>query len=148
MPRTRAVIEPRPKKGGYRGVPKGHYATSADSEYVSLKRELHDHIAWVFRTAIASRDLTHADVGAHMGLSISAVRDRLSGKTDWSAEEAAALARWLSIPLSVLFSLDATVREIRSLNCRLISTTCTVLPTERNVSQTHKGGKRESSYAV
>lgn len=93
-------------------TPKGAFAGLAASEYREVEQFVREHVPVVLGVVMRRRGLTIAQLGEIMGLSPSAVKHRLSGRTEFSASELVGLARYLGLNPAVFYDPSFPIEEI------------------------------------
>lgn len=105
-----------PKKNGCdsppQRTPKGAFAGLAADEYREVERYVQEHVPVVLTIVMRRQGISVAKLGEIMGLSPSAVKHRLSGRTEFSISELVGLARYLGLDPAVFYDPDARIEEI------------------------------------
>lgn len=65
-----------------------------------MENNVRQHIATAVRDEMWKQHRTHRQLAAHMGLAQAGITLRLQGRRAWRAEELAAVAAWLGVPIS------------------------------------------------
>lgn len=103
------------KDDGKRYVPKGTYAHLADKVYLSKRDEVNDYAPRMLNLVLKLKGIEQEAFAARMGLSVSAFRDRLRGKTSISVGELVGAAMLLDVPLSVLIDRSTNMDQVLKL---------------------------------
>lgn len=73
-------------------VPKGSYKHLADKNYLEAKAQAIETVPTLLAVKLGEKGISARMVAQTMGVSLSAIRDRMQKKTSWKAEELIGLA--------------------------------------------------------
>lgn len=93
-------------------VPKGTYQGLADSRYLSKRDEVNDYAPRMLSLILRLKNVDQETFANQMGLSVSALRDRLRGKTSISAGELAGICLLLEVPIKLFLDRSISMEEI------------------------------------
>lgn len=100
------------KKPTSKVPPRNFYAESADADYRALRERVKAQAPVVLGLLLQQRSKSQADLARHMGLSHSAVRHRVYGRTEFTVSELVAIAHWLDVDVAVFTDPNAPIHSI------------------------------------
>lgn len=102
----------KPKSDNKTYVAKGTYQRYAEPRYLSRRDEVNSYAPKMLALLLRLRSIDQESFARQMGLSISALRDRLGGKTSMSVGEVAAVAMLLEVPITVFIDRSMSMADV------------------------------------
>lgn len=95
-------------------VPKGSYQATADARYLAAKEKAGDDVPKLVALKLAEQGVSARMIAATMGVSLSAIRDRAQGKTQWRVDELLGLAAVYGFSIEDVATTAVTPAEMDS----------------------------------
>lgn len=96
-------------------VPKGSYKHTADRRYLTKKAQAAEATPKMMQITLGQLGVPARKVAETMGVSLSAVRDRMQGKTPWRVDEVAGLAEVYGFKAEDIINPRLTYQQMQTM---------------------------------